>query len=511
MSIKMETYDGVDLQVSSPWPVKTFEDRAMPVELLRDHRGIYGIGVTDDHDLVALSWSCGAEADPRLDRTPRPLILRPDHLCGNLPGYSYGAALQKITGGFRHGIFCHSTEEHLRQFIHHEALRRAGLPWPPPDRAVGTYQSYWSDDKAQQARNRGIYHGLRQLSLCVINRLIGELHEAVNQPDAIRAARRFTLRCRERIYRAAAQSKHALQLADVFPVAALAIYADRWPALPYEASRDRHQRHQSLKAASLVERGARLRDVAAVLGFPMALRHVKPGAAHLVDGLFIRHPDLLQYIPATTPGARIWLQSVEFAARRGDLDYARWVARHVTEIPGRRLQQVGNTVSDLLDWKLANTGKKEGGQFVTRRFTSEMGLKAAVEASHEWHEAVASNMDSDGGSLPPPWYPAAKVGAFEIIPIETAAELVREGYALHHCVGTYADDVRAGACYVFSIRRDGEPVATLALVRDHDNNGKQSIGQVRGPCNAEPPKAVMTAVHRWFRDAARGTIKRGAP
>jgi hypothetical protein len=31
-----------------------------PVELLRDRRGIYGIGVSDPYDIEALAWACGA-------------------------------------------------------------------------------------------------------------------------------------------------------------------------------------------------------------------------------------------------------------------------------------------------------------------------------------------------------------------------------------------------------------------------------------------------------------------
>lgn len=105
--------------------------------------------------------------------------------------------LQKIAGGFRSGPFLHSTEEGLRKLIHREALQRAGLPWQQTDPC----EQWWSKDKAQQSRNRGVYHGLRQFSLGIVNHLIGELHETVNQPDAIRAARRFTFRYRERLYR----------------------------------------------------------------------------------------------------------------------------------------------------------------------------------------------------------------------------------------------------------------------------------------------------------------------
>ena len=102
-------------------------------------------------------------------------------------------------------------------------MKRAGLPWPPPDN--------WTTDTKQQARNRGIYHGLRRLSLHVINDLIGKAIE-VADADAVKAARRFTFAHRERIYRAAALSPRALQLTETFPVLAMAVYSDHWRLSP---------------------------------------------------------------------------------------------------------------------------------------------------------------------------------------------------------------------------------------------------------------------------------------
>ena len=270
------------------------------------------------------------------------------------------------------------------------------------------------------------------------------------------------------------------------------------PSLPSWASDQQflsRQARQRQAAANLVECGARLRDVAAALGIPLALRHLKPGVAHLVSDVLNQHPELLQWVPKTTPAARIWLLSVDFAHRRAGVDYARWVARHLSEIPGR-LNQVAHVVSDLSDWVRANAAGG-GAQFVTRAFRPAMGFKAAIKASHDWHEAVASHMDgADGLALPPPWFPAAKQGAFEIIPVTTAADLYREGHVMHHCVATYADCVRGGASYVFSVRREGKGVATISLVRD---GGRILIDQVRGLCNAAPPKAVMAAVRQWLR------------
>src|SRR5262249_25822465 len=301
-----------------------------PVELLRDRRGIYGIGVSDAYDIEALAWACGA--DPEDTYRTRPvsnLILRPDMLQFGERRH-YGslsfAVLQKITGGFRHGMFTHSREEKLHQFVHHEALIRAGLPWPRPSE-----EQYWSSDKKQQDRNRQIYHGLRLQSLHVINKLIGiALQEAADQ-GALKVARRFAFRhgYREPIYRAGAKSRRALQLAEAFPVLALAVYggeARHWHQPEGETAR------RVQEATDLIERGARLRDVAAVMQIPMALRRVKPGAAHLAvachnaEWVTSRMPDSL-------PRMRTWLRAVHHAHLEAGPDFADWAAAHALQIP----------------------------------------------------------------------------------------------------------------------------------------------------------------------------------
>ena len=124
-----------------------------------------------------------------------------------------------------------------------------------------------------------------------------------------------------------------------------------------------------------------------------------------------------------------------------------------------------------------------------------MSLKTATTLSAEWHEAVANNLDGPNLAFPDPWYPAARLGDYEILPIQDGASLYREGTAMHHCVGTYGDQVQRGNFYIYSIRRNGERVATLALGR---YNSQAYLQQIRGPCNTEPPKAIVATVVRWL-------------
>jgi hypothetical protein len=477
-----------------------------PVEILRDQHGVYGIGVSELFDFEAVAWSCGIEPEPHtFERPPSALILRPDWFPDSKPR---GAVLQKITGGFRRGLFMCSHEEELRRFIHHEALNRAGLRWPPTqDPAL----RWWSADKKQQARNRGTYHGLRQLSLHVVNHLIGAALEAAADADAVKAARRFTFKHRESIYRAAALSRPALQLTDTFPVLALMIYSGHQPRRidfeNWDAERVDPRARRS-EASHLVDRGARLRDVAGVMDVPMALRHIKPGVAHFASGVFCKHPELLHAMPDTVPRSRIWLRVVPWAHSRASAEFAAWVARHAPQIPGS-LDHVGGVLGDIADWVRAGMPPEEqdpllgerptmqaGREFVVRPFTPSMSLKTATALSADWHEAVANNLDGPNAAFPDPWYPAARLGDYEILPIEDGASLYREGTAMHHCVGTYGDQVQRGDLYIYSIRRNRERVATLALGR---HNGRAYVQQIRGACNSEAPKATVATVQRWLR------------
>jgi hypothetical protein len=453
-----------------------------PVELLRDRRGIYGIGVSDAYDIEARAWACGVEprATQHRHSRPRDLILRPDMLrsAGN---YTY-AVLQKIF--FNTQLFRNSHEESLREFIHHEMLMRAGLPirwWS----CSSNTERWWSKDKKQQARNRQRYHGMRVGSLNIINTLVATALEQAADQDALKIARRFPYRYRELIYRAAATSLRARQLAETFPVLALEVYC--WSN--ESGATDGQRKQVAQEAASLVERGVRLRDVAAVMRVPMALRRVKPGAVrHVCEELGERH-DLLAFLPNSLPHMRYWLRAVCEAWRHSGVDFAEWTAKNALRLPGGQQYERLTFLSDLADWVNASRCflsppepwapemeflADQGHCFITLPFQPTMSVQTVMKLSAEWHEAVASNLSGPQHAFPQPWFPAATINGVEIIPIDNSADLYREGLFMHHCIGTYADKVRGGRYSVYSIRRNGQRVASAGLILQSARGGTAS-------------------------------------
>ena len=155
--------------------------------------------------------------------------------------------------------------------------------------------------------------------------------------------------------------------------------------------------------------------------------------------------------------------------------------------------RAGSVITDVSDFPRA---KGPGQQFVTRTFQRSMSLETVTTLSDEWHEAIAANMTGPDITFPAPWYPAAKVGDYYIVPIEDSASLYREGSTMHHCVGTYADRVRNGEVQIYSVRRDDVRLATFSLTRCGVST---RLGQIRGLCNAQPPKEITATVRRWLR------------
>jgi hypothetical protein len=446
-----------------------------PIDLLRDQHGVYGIGISVDREMLEIA--CGFHSE---DSLPPALILRPDALPEIDDQYRGGGVpvLQKITGGFRHGLFANCREEWFRRIIHYRMLYTAGLPWPPHDRV-----RYWSADKTQQARNRQIYHGLRCSSLAVINKLIGAAIEAAANPDAIKLARRFTFRDRYPIYCATARSTRALQFPETFPVSARRIYCD-WSDRP----------DLRADAIRLVERGALLRDVASLEGIPMAWRRVRPGAAHLVAARLVPYElsGLLAYMPDSLPRMRFWLRAVCGAGRIGSGGFAEWVAKNAMQIPGRSADERFAFLCNLRDWVSASY---EAHPFVVRPFSPTMSLRTVTKLSADWHEAVANNLDGPQHTFPEPWLPATRRNGYEIVPIAHSTDLYREGAVMQHCVGTYADRVMSGDCYIYSVREDGKRVATAEIVRAGNRAG---LAQIRGPCNAQASKEIVATMQRWL-------------
>ena len=254
---------------------------AYPVDLLRDDKGIYGIGKIAD--------------DPSGSRT---LILRPDRFVD--AGASTSAALQMLPGGGPHCFFNRSIEAHFEKEIYCGMLERAGFMGKDrPRRPDGSLGAWWTKDPEQENVNRKKYFGLPKAARTVLNRLISRALSEAADPIALLQARRFAQRERYRIYQAAAKDHRFAELASAFPVLVLRICNAEGEA--------------KLEAQRLVKEGATVEKIAEFMRVPLALQKIKPGAAHLAIGvasILAANPGLINSdLPELLPRMRAWLRN----------------------------------------------------------------------------------------------------------------------------------------------------------------------------------------------------------
>ena len=83
----------------------------------------------------------------------------------------------------------------------------------------------------------------------------------------------------------------------------------------------------------------------------------------------------------------------------------------------------------------------------------------------------------------------------QVVCPKRANDLVDEGKALHHCVGSYIDSVAEGKCLIVFVRRVEEPKKPYVTLEVRD--GK--IAQIHGDRNSEPTEEVQKFVELWSR------------
>ena len=80
-----------------------------------------------------------------------------------------------------------------------------------------------------------------------------------------------------------------------------------------------------------------------------------------------------------------------------------------------------------------------------------------------------------------------------IVPPKTAAEIVEEGHALHHCVGGYVSRVANKECVILFLRKKEEPDKPFYTIEVKDGE----VQQIRGYDNCDPPPKVEAYMKVW--------------
>jgi hypothetical protein len=252
-------------------------------------------------------------------------------------------------------------------------------------------------------------------------------------------------------------------------------------------------------AIALVIKGVPLAELAQVAEVALWLRKLAPplfcrAPPKLPDSHDFRR-QIVNLLPRTPKVASIWLDAVANAAAWSDDELAIWVARNVLQDPKHNAIWRLRLIS-LWAWFSARPGTLAHGLIETP-WSPVMQFDAALTAANAWRAAAELYADVGDEVIADIWVQPAIVDGYEFVPLRSFADLIEEGRAMRNCVPTYGYKLTHNCSRLWSIRKDGQRIATLELAR-YGGDPLLGVSELRSPANEDAPVEVAWAVRRWL-------------
>lgn len=275
--------------------------------------------------------------------------------------------------------------------------------------------------------------------------------------------------------------------------------ADSFPALLFALATGYGTANGREAAFRAIVDGHALKEAAALLGLPMWTRRIPAAAlAQSFPPLPLDEAFAIEVgnrMPLTPVDCLIWLDRLLTGLRLIGRDMAIWIAREP------RLMPLG-TSEEAFQWFLAwawasITPNCPGHALLRTPWSKDLGLKRAVDEASVWKRRI----DLVGALADPArdaWFPDGRIGSYEIVQLREVADFIAESTEMENCLDQYAAHLAYGRVRIYSVRRDGRPVADIEVTIRADNPVEACLSQVRGPRNRRAPPGVWQAVGTWL-------------
>jgi hypothetical protein len=265
-------------------------------------------------------------------------------------------------------------------------------------------------------------------------------------------------------------------------------------------------------AIRLTMAGAPLATIAVAAGAPMWMRTFPAQAfaapiPALPDGAEFRRR-IVNHLPKRWRSAPKWIEHVANAAHWGDETIALWFAREAPltghkKRPKRRRMAHHHQLVCLWAW-FSEHSDTRAGTLMRTRWNADMKWAAAETAALQWMDDVRLHLWLGERSLEDVWLAPGVVDGYEFAPLRSAADVQEEAAAMQNCVRGYGADLAENYYRLWSIRTNGERIATLCLGLVHPSAPLPHIVELSAAGNAAAPAEVWRAARRWLhaQDAA---------
>ncbi len=324
--------------------------------------------------------------------------------------------------------------------------------------------------------------------------------ESADLPDALeQIASRFPQTVRREVRRLMRTSARVADLALVFPGLLYALAARRGPS----AAR--------LNALSLIENGAQLKAVARALDVPMWLRRLPPEA---FDRLALDLPASETFarriagrLPRDKSASAFWLQSVAFAHRACHEDFAIWLANQpIFDDPGDTEKLL--SVLSAYAWYSAKP-ESEAYNLIVVPWRPEIAFDTALCAAKSWFNRMRLVLQLSTGALSDTWLKPGTALGYTFEPLLTHTEILAEAQAMQNCADQYAERLVREKCRLFSVKRNGQRIATLEVGQHQREATVLAVNQLKARHNMAASAEVWQAAYAWM--SSQYALKRLPP
>lgn len=231
----------------------------------------------------------------------------------------------------------------------------------------------------------------------------------------------------------------------------------------------------------------------------MWLRKLPPEAferpiPRLPDGELFRR-QIANHLPRSPKLAPAWLQLLADAAALAHEPMAAWVAREFVREPQRvktaRLRQLC-----LWAW-FSSQPATLGHDLIERPWTPDLRIDAARSAANDWRTVVALHANLGRLPIADMWLRPGRMASYEFMPLDSTSAIAAEAKAMRNCLRTFGNSLAHNQSRLWSVRKDGERVATLRIARRF-RDPLPNLVELKGPGNVEASRELWWAARQWL-------------
>lgn len=313
---------------------------------------------------------------------------------------------------------------------------------------------------------------------------------------------RFPEPMRTRARALAARDPRLADLAGSFPalLAALAVPRARFDAAPVIAR---------------VIDGAPLSALAKAADVPLWTRGLGPEA---FDGPLPALPNsaefsrrIANHFPRARKWAPKWLSLVADAAQCADDEVALWFAREIADgVKNPKRRRYGKPRKQswrhifLWAWH-SRRPSTIGHAFLDTVWSPGIGLKNAKAAATDWRSGLDLHLYLGERRIADRWLTLRQKNGYQFVPLCTPQEILSEARAMKNCLRGYGASIAEGWSRVWSVRKNGERLATIELLASEESR-LPHISQIRVANDKDTTDEIRTIVRRWFLSHEFGGI-----